>query len=56
MRIDVKCTFAVKYPHYSRVSFKKINENEVTWLTELISYMQNNRIIQDYQIEIIKHY
>lgn len=54
MKIDVKCSFAVRYPHYGKVNFKGINGDEMTWLIDLITYMQNNGIIQDYQIEAIE--
>lgn len=54
MKIDVELNFTVKYPHYSKVNFKGINGDEMTWLIELITYMQNNGIIQDYHIEAVE--
>ena len=54
MKIDVECIFAVKYPHYGKVSFKGINGDEMTWLIDLIAYMEDNGIIQDYQIESVE--
>ena len=54
MKIDVKCSFAVKYPHYGKVEFKGINEDEMSWLIDLITYMRNNGIIQHYEIEFIE--
>ena len=54
MKIDVECSFAVRYPHYGKVSFKGINGDEMTWLIDLITYMRNNGIIQHYKIEAIE--
>lgn len=56
MKIDVKCSLAVKYPHYGKIAFRGMTEDEVSWLTDLIVSMINNGIIQDYQIESIRHY
>lgn len=52
MKIDVKCSLSVKYPHYGEINFKGINGDEMTWLIDLITYMKDNGIIQDYLIEI----
>lgn len=54
MKIDVKCSFAVKYPNYGKVDFKGISGDEMTWLIDLMIYMEDNGIIQDYQVEGIE--
>lgn len=55
MTIDVKCLFAVKHPHYGKVAFDGMTEDEVTWLIDLVTNMLNSGIIQDYHIEALEH-